>query len=111
MNDIKDTMQGIRDDLDCIADGVVTNRLLVGLTQENGLMWKQDRKIDELQEKRLEFLLLVKSALAKNIRSGSPDGSPPKKTRRLENELDNTTDDETESPMNGLDERRANRLE
>jgi hypothetical protein len=50
MNDIEDTMQGIRDDLDRIAD-VVTNCLLVGLTRENGLLWKQDRKIDELQEK------------------------------------------------------------
>jgi hypothetical protein len=38
MNDIEDTMQGIRDDLDHIAE-VVTTRLLVGLTKENGLLW------------------------------------------------------------------------
>jgi hypothetical protein len=76
----------VRDDLDRIAK-VITNRLLVGRTRENGLLWKQDRKINELQEKLLEFLPLVKSALAKNTRSGSLEGSPPKKKRRLENEI------------------------
>jgi hypothetical protein len=96
--------------LDRIAE-VVTTRLLVGLTKENGLLWKQDRKIDELQEKCLEFLPLVKSALAKNTRSGSPDGSPPKKNRRLENEIENPNDDDNDSTMDGLEERRANRLE
>jgi hypothetical protein len=109
MNDIEDTMQGIRNDLDRIAD-VVTNRLLIGLTRENGLLWKQDRKIDELQEKLLEFLPLVKSALAKNTRSGSPEGSPPKKNRRLENELEHENDADNAN-MDGLDERPANRLE
>jgi hypothetical protein len=111
MNGIEDTMQGIRDDLDRIAE-VVTNRLLVGLTQENGLLWKQDRKIDELQEnKLLEFLPLVKSALAKNTRSGSPEGSPPKKNRRLENEFADSHDDDNDSAMDGMEERRGNRLE
>jgi hypothetical protein len=110
MNDIEDTMQGILDDLDRI-DDVVTTRLLVGLTRKIGLLWKQDRKIDELQEKLLEFVPLVKSALAKNTRSGSPEGSPPKKNRRLEHEPANAKDADTATPMDGLDERQANRLE
>jgi hypothetical protein len=62
MNDMDDSIAKVRTHLDEIA-ATVTAQVLVGLQEENGLLWTQDKKIDQLQEKLLELLPLVKQAI------------------------------------------------
>jgi hypothetical protein len=80
MNTIDDSIQKIKDDLDAIAD-CVTTRVLTGLQQPDGLLFKQDVKIDLIQAQLMRLLPLVKQSL----------GLPPNGNRPL-------SDDESDSP-------------
>jgi hypothetical protein len=88
MNDMDDTIAKVRTHLDEIT-ATVTAQVLVGLQEENGLLWTQDKKIEQLQEKLLELLPFVKQAInlppgtAASPRHPSPL-SPLRKNRRLE---------------------------
>jgi hypothetical protein len=59
MNNMEDTLAKVRTHLNEIA-ATVTTQALVGLQEENGLLWTQDKQIDQLQEK---LLPLVKQAI------------------------------------------------
>jgi hypothetical protein len=87
MTDLEDMLSQVKSHLAEIAS-TVTTQVLIGLQQENGLLWRQDQKIDLLQEKMLELLPLVKQAISLsgqpvNTRAASPI-SPIRKNRRLE---------------------------
>jgi hypothetical protein len=87
MNDLEDTLTQVKENLANIAS-TVTTQVLIGLQQETGLLWNQDRKIDQLQAKMLELLPLVKEAInlsenSANARATNPL-SPLRKNRRLE---------------------------
>jgi hypothetical protein len=62
MNTIDDSIQKIKDDLDAIAE-CVTTRVLTGLQQPEGLLFKQDAKIDLIQAQLMRLLPLVEQSL------------------------------------------------
>jgi hypothetical protein len=87
MNVLEDTVSEVQSHLAAIA-GTVTTQVLIGLQEENGLLWNQNAKIDQLQTKMLELFPLVKDAISlaansANTRNVSPL-SPLRKNRRLE---------------------------
>jgi hypothetical protein len=90
MNNIDDSIQKIKDDLDAIAE-CVTTRVLTGLQQPDGLLFKQDAKIDLIQAQLMRLFPLVEKSLglpASGHRPLSDDesDSPLKKSK-----LDNTS--------------------
>ena len=62
MNAIEDSIQKIKEDLDAIAD-VVTDRVLIGLQKPNGLLFRQDAKIDAITAQLLKLLPMVEAAI------------------------------------------------
>jgi hypothetical protein len=62
MNAINDSIQTIQDDLAAIADAV-TARVLHGLQTPDGILFKQDAKIDLIQAQLLKFLPMVQKVL------------------------------------------------
>jgi hypothetical protein len=80
MNTIDNSIQKIKDDLDAIAD-CVTTHVLTGLQQPDGLLFKQDAKIDLIQAQLMRLLPLVEQSLGLH-----PNGNPP------------LSDDESDSP-------------
>jgi hypothetical protein len=62
MNAIEDKMQGIQDELTAIAEWVTT-RTLAGLQQPDGILARQDTKIDLLSKKLSRLLPMVEQVL------------------------------------------------
>jgi hypothetical protein len=88
MNEIDDSIQKIQDDLAIIAD-TVTARVLQGLQKPEGILFKQDAKIDMIQEQLLELLPMVKKVLdltPTGTRSlSNSESDSPSKIRKLDN--------------------------
>jgi hypothetical protein len=88
MNAIDDSIQTIQDDLTQIAD-TVTARVLQGLQKPEGILLKQDAKIDQIQEQLLKSLPMVKKVLDLTPTSTRPlsdsESDAPNKIRRLDN--------------------------
>jgi hypothetical protein len=88
MNDIDDSIKQIQDDLNAIAD-VVTTRVLTGLQKPDGIVFKQDAKIDLIQAQLLQMHPMMQKALALTPTGSRPlsdtESDPPTKIRRLDN--------------------------
>jgi hypothetical protein len=90
MNTIDDSIQKIKDDLDAIAE-CVTTRVLTGLQQPEGLLFKQDAKIDLIQAQLMRLLPLVEQSLCLPPNGNCPlsddESDSPSKKSKLDNTL------------------------
>jgi hypothetical protein len=88
MNAIDDSIQTIQDDLAAIAD-TVTAKVLHGLQQPDGILFKQDAKIDLIQAQLLKLLPMVQQVLTltptgkRSLSDAESDA--PTNIRRLDN--------------------------
>jgi hypothetical protein len=88
MNAIDDSIQTIQDELAAIAD-TVTTRVLHGLQKPDGILFKQDAKIDLIQAQLLKLLPMVQQVLTLTPTSkhslSDAESDAPKNIRRLDN--------------------------
>jgi hypothetical protein len=88
MNAIDDSIQTTQDDLAAIAD-TVTARVLHGLQKPDGILFKQDAKIDLIQAKLLKLLPMVQQVLTLTPTSkrslSDAESDAPTNIRRLDN--------------------------
>jgi hypothetical protein len=88
MNAIDDSIQTIQDELAAIAD-TVTTKVLHGLQKPDGILFKQDAKIDVIQAQLLKLLPMVQQVLTLSPTSkrslSDAESDAPKNIRRLDN--------------------------